>query len=257
MIFQDPMTSLNPGAADRATRSWSRSRPTATCPTARPCEHAIFMLEQVGIPRARERVALLPVRVLRRHAPARDDRAGAVVRPEHPDRRRADHRARRDDPGADPRADPGAPRAHRRRGDPRDPRPRRGGGHRRPDRGHVRGADRRGGDPRRDLLRPPAPLHVGPARQHHARRPAAPRAAAGDPGSAAHLGRPAGGLPLPPALPARVRQVHRGAGARGARSRRARATATAAGSRSTTSAGCARSRPGEIGLAPAGEEASA
>ena len=79
------------------------------------------------------------------------------------------------------------------------------------------GPDRRGGHARRDLLRPAAPLHVGAARVDHARRQAAARAAAGDRRAAAVAGRPARGLPLPPALPARVRQVHGGAAARGAR----------------------------------------
>ena len=46
----------------------------------------------------------LPAPVLGRHAPAGDDRDGARVRAEAADRRRADDRARRDDPGADPRA---------------------------------------------------------------------------------------------------------------------------------------------------------
>ena len=45
----------------------------------------------------------LPAPVLGRHAPARDDRDGAVVQPVAADRRRADDGARRDDPGADPR----------------------------------------------------------------------------------------------------------------------------------------------------------
>ena len=53
-----------------------------------------------GAPRAR-----LPAPAFGRHAAARDDRDGAVVQPEAADRRRADHRARRDDPGADPRSD--------------------------------------------------------------------------------------------------------------------------------------------------------
>ena len=49
-----------------------------------------------------ERLARLSAPVLRRHAPARGDRhrAAAPARPDH--RRRADHRARRHDPGADP-----------------------------------------------------------------------------------------------------------------------------------------------------------
>ena len=100
------------------------------------------------------------------------------------------------------------------------------------------------GHPRRDLLRPPAPLHLGPARVDHARRPAAPRTAAGHRRPAALAVGPSGGLPLPAALPARVRQVQRGR----RRSRRAcrlcPSTSTAAGStRRARSASCARSDP--------------
>ena len=186
-------------------------------PDAQARERVVELLERVGHPARAGADRLLPVRVLGRHAPARDDRHGPLVRPERPDRRRAHHRARRDDPGADPRAHPPAARGDQRRGDPRDARPRRGGRHRRPDRGDVRRPDRRGGHARRHLLRPAAPLHVGPARIDHAGRPAAPRAASRDRRAASVAGRPAGGLPLPPALPARVRQVHAGAAARGAR----------------------------------------
>src|SRR5438270_334902 len=46
--------------------------------------------------------------LLRRHAPARDDRDGAGLQAEAVDRRRADHRARRHDPGADPGAAQGS-----------------------------------------------------------------------------------------------------------------------------------------------------
>ena len=46
--------------------------------------------------------------LLRRHAPARDDRHGAGLQAEAADRRRADHRARRHDPGADPGAAQGS-----------------------------------------------------------------------------------------------------------------------------------------------------
>src|SRR5215213_5908090 len=51
----------------------------------------------------------------RRHAPARDDRDRARLQSETADRRRADHRARRDHPGADPRPDarPQAPGGRR------------------------------------------------------------------------------------------------------------------------------------------------
>src|SRR3712207_9039428 len=44
----------------------------------------------------------VPARVLRRDAPARDDRDGDRERAEGADRGRADDGARRDDPGADP-----------------------------------------------------------------------------------------------------------------------------------------------------------
>ena len=63
--------------------------------------------------------------VLRRHAPARDDRDGADQQPRAADRRRADDRARRDDAGADPAAH-GAPAGGARDGDRHDhARPRR------------------------------------------------------------------------------------------------------------------------------------
>ena len=65
-------------------------------------------------PGRRRAARRLPAPVLGRDAPARDDRDRALVRPEAPDRRRADHGARRDHPGADPRparaAARGAPR---------------------------------------------------------------------------------------------------------------------------------------------------
>ena len=62
------------------------------------------------------------------------------------------------------------------------------------------------------------------------------------------LGRPARGLPLPAALPARVRQVHRGA-RRSRRAARTRpGTATAAGCRPRRSAELREVAPGEIGL---------
>ena len=46
----------------------------------------------------------IPAPALGRHAPARDDRHGAVVQPQPPHRRRAHDRPRRHHPGADPRA---------------------------------------------------------------------------------------------------------------------------------------------------------
>ena len=67
--------------------------------------------------------AQLPAPALRRPAPARDDRDGARLQPEAADRRRADDRARRDDPPADPRAARAAARRGRHGAPPDHARP--------------------------------------------------------------------------------------------------------------------------------------
>ena len=62
-------------------------------------------------PRPGAAVPRVPARVLRRHAAAGDDRDRAVLRPRDHPLRRADHRARRHDPGPDPAAaGPAVPR---------------------------------------------------------------------------------------------------------------------------------------------------
>ena len=107
MIFQEPMTSLNPvfPVGEQIAES-IRLHQGKDARAARA--EALRMLEQVRIPEARVGARPLSASALRRHAPARDDRDGAVVPPGAADRRRADDRARRDDPGADPDADPAA-----------------------------------------------------------------------------------------------------------------------------------------------------
>ena len=57
-----------------------------------------------AFPTRERRMRSYPHELSRRHAPARDDRHGAALRSRAPHRRRADDRARRDDPGADPGA---------------------------------------------------------------------------------------------------------------------------------------------------------
>ena len=103
MIFQDPMTSLNPVlTVDEqmietivAHRKLSKSEARA---------RAVELLGMVGIPAARDAPQELPAPVLGRHAPARDDRDGARARAEADDRRRAHDGPRRHDPGAGARA---------------------------------------------------------------------------------------------------------------------------------------------------------
>ena len=79
MIFQDPMTSLNPflTVAEQLTEV---TRPAHGAHTRRQAlDHAPFdMLERVGIPAAAERIMVLPARVLRRDAATGDDRHGAL-----------------------------------------------------------------------------------------------------------------------------------------------------------------------------------
>ena len=104
----------------------------------------------------------LPAPVLRRHAPAGGDRAGPVRRPA-PDRgRRADHGARRVDPGADHRAAEAAVPRARHGGDAGHPRHGRDRRDRRPGRGDVCRPHRRDRPGARRHQERAASLHQGP-----------------------------------------------------------------------------------------------
>ena len=165
MIFQDPMTSLNPvltiGRPDR--RGDPGSQPWDVRCRGRE--------EDDRAPRARRRSfcraagEAVSTRVLRRHAAARDDRDGNREQPERPDRRRADDRARRDDPGTDRRGAEGRAERDARRDDPHHPRPRAHRGARRPRRRHVRRASRRAQRRVRDVQAARASLHGRPHEQ--------------------------------------------------------------------------------------------
>ena len=100
MVFQDPMTSLNPvlkigyqlGEAikthyPKETNDEGQASAWSSCSTRRR-------------PEPGDALRPVPARVLRRHAPAGDDRDGDRELAVAAHRRRADDRARRDDPGA-------------------------------------------------------------------------------------------------------------------------------------------------------------
>ena len=86
MIFQDPMTSLNPvyRIGDQISEQIKAHRDIGDDEAH---EQAVELLEQVGIPGAAAEGELVPPRVLRRHAAARDDRDGAFTRAPDPHRR--------------------------------------------------------------------------------------------------------------------------------------------------------------------------
>ena len=102
MIFQEPMTSLNPvfTIGDQIAEAVLLHRAVGR---AAARTRAIELLDLVGIPLARDSARPLPAPDLGRPAPARDDRDRARLRPEAPHRRRADDRPRRHRPGPDPR----------------------------------------------------------------------------------------------------------------------------------------------------------
>ncbi len=103
MVFQDPMSSLNPGADD--LRPDLRDAAPASGHVARRCPRPGHRAARPGADRRRapasRRISASPVG---RHAPAGDDRHRHRLPAAAADRGRADDGARCHHPGADPRA---------------------------------------------------------------------------------------------------------------------------------------------------------
>ena len=124
MVFQDPMTSLNPVlriARQLVEAMTAHGRFTAAAARTR----AIDLLRRMGVSAPESAVTSVSAPVLRRHAAAGDAGHGIFQRARAADRRRTDHGTGRDHPGADPRPAARVERRSRHRGDPDQPRSRR------------------------------------------------------------------------------------------------------------------------------------
>ena len=95
-----------PGQDDRLPARRGDPAAHATRGKADAVERAVELLAEVGVQTPASAARPVPARVLGRHAPARDDRDGAGVRPRAAHRRRADDGARRDDAGGRDRPPP-------------------------------------------------------------------------------------------------------------------------------------------------------
>ena len=125
MVFQDPMTSLNPVMKIGNQITEIAAPPPRHHEGRTPRSPRSPLLQSVGIPEAERRLREYPHQMsggMRQRVIIADrDR----LRPEAALRRRAHHRARRDRAGPDPRPAPGAAARALHGDDPRHPRPRR------------------------------------------------------------------------------------------------------------------------------------
>ncbi len=125
MVFQDPMSSLNP-VVTIGIQLDEVIRGTTKVDKREARDRAEALLRRGRDPRPRPPPAGVPAPALGRDAAAGADRHRAGLRAQAADRRRAHHRARRDDPGAGPGGAQGAGGRDRRGAADDHPRPRRG-----------------------------------------------------------------------------------------------------------------------------------
>ena len=195
MIFQDPLTSLEPDQDHRlpgrraGPAASRRQQEGGTGPGGRGARPG-------GTAQADRAPLGLPAPAVRRPAPARDDRDGAVLRAEAAHRRRADDGPGRDHSGPDP-GPAGRPEVAARHGHaadyPRHGRDRRPRG---PGQRHVRGPPGRGNGHLHPLQPHAPPLHPGAAGVDPAAGPGRREAAGQHTRPAAGPVQPAAGVPL-------------------------------------------------------------
>ena len=176
MIFQEPMTSLNPVF----TVGFQLTEVLRLHMGMTPAQGAQARDRAPGRgrhPGSRVQDQRLSVADVGRPAAARDDRDGDRLRAQAPDRRRADDRARRDDPEADPRPHRRAAEEAPDVGAVHHPRPGGGGRDRRLRRRDEQRRNPRAG-PRQERVRDAARrVHAGAAEVPAAARPPAGAAA--------------------------------------------------------------------------------
>ena len=105
LIVQNAKSALNP-LVTIGTQLVNVMRGHGTRDKAAAVEHAVRNAEEGRHSRSGNAHALLPPSAQRRHGPARHHRDGALQQSAAAHRRRTDERARRHDPGANPRSHP-------------------------------------------------------------------------------------------------------------------------------------------------------